>query len=171
MEFYQNARHFTGDVLMCFLESLFIYIWTYDSSQFIHRGPIEKKPYAMVWCRAGENHCWSCLSWLSPGPNDPDSKFHVVNMGPTWVLSAPGGPHVGPINLAIRGANRYRWIAMVVLRNENCMTFGWIISSNHRDPWHQDHECVGFQRKLSKAFSRRQWNRHAYMFIQDCGRI
>ena len=23
-------------------------------------------------------------------------------MGPTWVLSAPGGPHVGPINLAIR---------------------------------------------------------------------
>ena len=22
-------------------------------------------------------------------------------MGPTWVLSAPGGPHVGPINLAI----------------------------------------------------------------------
>ena len=25
-------------------------------------------------------------------------------MGPTWVLSAPDGPHVGPINLAIRGA-------------------------------------------------------------------
>ena len=24
-------------------------------------------------------------------------------MGPIWVLSAPGGPHVGPINLAIRG--------------------------------------------------------------------
>ena len=23
-------------------------------------------------------------------------------MGPTWVLLAPGGPHVGPINLAIR---------------------------------------------------------------------
>ena len=25
-------------------------------------------------------------------------------MGPTWVLSAPGRPHVGPTNLAIRGA-------------------------------------------------------------------
>ena len=24
-------------------------------------------------------------------------------MGPTWVLSAPDGPHVGPMNLAIRG--------------------------------------------------------------------
>ena len=24
-------------------------------------------------------------------------------MGPTWVLSAPDGPHVGPMNLAVRG--------------------------------------------------------------------
>ena len=31
----------------------------------------------------------------------PDSKVHEANMGPTWVLSAPDGPHVGPINLAI----------------------------------------------------------------------
>ena len=32
----------------------------------------------------------------------PDSKVHVANMGPTWVLSAPAGPHVGPMDLAIR---------------------------------------------------------------------
>ena len=32
----------------------------------------------------------------------PDSKVHGANMGPTWVLSAPVGPHVGPINLVIR---------------------------------------------------------------------
>ena len=31
-----------------------------------------------------------------------DSKVHGANMGPTWVLSAPDGPHVGPMNLAIR---------------------------------------------------------------------
>ena len=31
-----------------------------------------------------------------------DSKVHVANMGPTCVLSAPGGPYVGPMNLAIR---------------------------------------------------------------------
>ena len=31
-----------------------------------------------------------------------DSNVHGANMGPTWVLSAPDGPHVGPINLAIR---------------------------------------------------------------------
>ena len=32
----------------------------------------------------------------------PDSKVHGANMGPTWVLSAPDGPHVGPRNLAFR---------------------------------------------------------------------
>ena len=31
-----------------------------------------------------------------------DSKVHVAHVGPTWDLSAPGGPHVGPINFAIR---------------------------------------------------------------------
>ena len=35
----------------------------------------------------------------------PDSKVHRANMGPTWVLSAPDGPHVGPMNLAIKVVN------------------------------------------------------------------
>ena len=30
----------------------------------------------------------------------PDSKIHGANMGPTWVLSAPDGHHVGPMNLS-----------------------------------------------------------------------
>ena len=32
----------------------------------------------------------------------PDSKVHVANMGPTWVLVAPGTPHFVPMDLAIR---------------------------------------------------------------------
>ena len=32
----------------------------------------------------------------------PDNKVHGANMEPTWVLSAPDGPHVGPMKLAIR---------------------------------------------------------------------
>ena len=32
----------------------------------------------------------------------PDSKVHGANMGPTWVLSAPDGPHVGPMSLAVK---------------------------------------------------------------------
>ena len=31
-----------------------------------------------------------------------DSKVHGANTGPIWVLSAPDGLHVGPMNLAIR---------------------------------------------------------------------
>ena len=41
-------------------------------------------------------------SWSYAGihtNNSPDSK----NMGPTWVLLAPDGAHVGPMNLAIGG--------------------------------------------------------------------
>ena len=34
--------------------------------------------------------------------NNSDSKVHVAHMGPSWVLSDPGGSHVGPMNLAIR---------------------------------------------------------------------
>ena len=30
------------------------------------------------------------------------SKVHGANMGPTWVPLAPDGPHVGPMNFAIR---------------------------------------------------------------------
>ena len=38
---------------------------------------------------------WCC--WI------PDSKVHGANMGPTWVLPAPDGPHVGHKNHAIGG--------------------------------------------------------------------
>ena len=39
--------------------------------------------------------------------NAPVSKVHGANMGPTWVLSAPDGPHVGPMNLAILGIHHH----------------------------------------------------------------
>ena len=41
------------------------------------------------------------MAWCWPAKIHPDSKVHGANMGPTWVLSAPDGPHVGPMNLAI----------------------------------------------------------------------
>ena len=31
----------------------------------------------------------------------PDNKVHGANMGPIWGQQDPGGPHVGPMNLAI----------------------------------------------------------------------
>ena len=52
------------------------------------------------------NPCWnysqSMLSKGAPGVSHfPDNKVHGANMGITWVLSAPDGPHVGPMNLAL----------------------------------------------------------------------
>ena len=41
------------------------------------------------------------LPMAIPGKHVPDSKVHGANMGPTWVLSAPRGPHFGPMSLAI----------------------------------------------------------------------
>ena len=32
----------------------------------------------------------------------PDSKVHEANIGPIWGRQGPGGPHVGPMNLAFR---------------------------------------------------------------------
>ena len=40
---------------------------------------------------------------------DSDSKVHVAHMGPTWVLSAPGGPHVhcpGALLVSILTSNK-----------------------------------------------------------------
>ena len=48
----------------------------------------------------------NCIaSIFLPSNTHPDSKVHGASMGPTWVLSAPDGPHVGPMNLAIRADN------------------------------------------------------------------
>ena len=50
------------------------------------------------------SHCWLTINeilWHLFKDNS-NNKVHGANMGPTWVLSAPDGPHVGPTNLVIR---------------------------------------------------------------------
>ena len=49
---------------------------------------------------------YHCCRKNEPAHNTPDSKIYGANMGPTWVLSAPGGTHVDPMNLAIRDRNQ-----------------------------------------------------------------
>ena len=50
---------------------------------------IDRMTYMLIWL------------WYFKAFNHPDSKVHGANMGHTLVLSAPAGPHVGPINFAI----------------------------------------------------------------------
>ena len=47
----------------------------------------------------------------------PVSKVHGANMGPTWVLVAPGGPHVGPMNFAIWDHNMETLFALLLMSN------------------------------------------------------
>ena len=63
------------------------------------------------------NHCWPHTR-LAPGQfshilqnyTTPDSKVRGANMGPIWVLLAPDGPHVGPMNLVIRVVSGLRLV-------------------------------------------------------------
>ena len=62
----------------------------------------------------------SCSSVMeSEVPQRAKSKVHGANMGPTWVLSAPDGSHVGPMNLTIMVLF---WA--YTFQFENCFGFG-----------------------------------------------
>ena len=54
----------------------------------------------------------------------PDSKVHGANMGPIWGRQDPGGPHVGPMNLAIR--------IVIWLHVASIVFFG---DSRHKGQW------------------------------------
>ena len=68
------------------------------------------------------------------------AKFkHGVNMGPTWVLSAPDGPHVGLMKLAIRAPSAM-WVGLTCLNNPIFSTLGlcaacWTHFICHHELW------------------------------------
>ena len=57
----------------------------------------------------------------------PESKVHGANMGSTWVLSAPDGPHIGTMNLAIRVrfARKWGWGAMDAMNPRLSVWVAW----------------------------------------------
>ena len=52
--------------------------------------------------------------------NNPDSKIHGAYMRPTWGRQDPGGPLVGPMNLAIR---EVLWNACYMATGKHLLTF------------------------------------------------
>ena len=53
----------------------------------------------------------------------PDSKVNGAKTRPTWILLAPDGPHVGPMNLAIR----YVILALIGSASRRYLNHGWLI--------------------------------------------
>ena len=113
----QNGRLFADDTFERIFLNENIRISTKNSLKFVPKGLINNIPalvLIMAWRRPGDKPlsepmmvrlpthiCVTRPQWVKV--EFPDSKFHGTNMGPTWVLSAPDGPQVGPIKLAIRG--------------------------------------------------------------------
>ena len=52
-----------------------------------------------------------------------DNKVHGAHMGTAWVLSAPDGPHVGPINLAIRVALSWLIVSQSTMESNTVAVF------------------------------------------------
>ena len=84
-----------------------------------------------------------------PVANNPDSKVHWANMGPSWVLSAQGGPHVGPMNHAIMEvigsglAPHQRWQANVRTSYEQVPWHIYALGLKGLTHWgHQYTNCV-----------------------------
>ena len=70
-------------------------------------------------------------AWINGWVNNREAAQIAKFMGPTWVLSAPGGPHVSPMNIAIRVVN---WNAMAPIK----------MSGTHftKDVWAHDWNLV-----------------------------
>ena len=71
----------------------------------------------------------------------PDSKIHGANIGPTWVLPAPGGPHVGPKNLAVRESFCLQVPSLMGLSGPCCPPLFRNFSRYRDFPYNLKHPC------------------------------
>ena len=92
--------YFTWHVIIypCWKGPMFTMTPTIDvsggSTSFLRNSPEREKVCSGYYC--------SSVTWLSLVACIPDSKVHGAYMGPNWGQHDPGGPHVGPMTLAIR---------------------------------------------------------------------
>ena len=87
-------------IYICILYYISTLIWQRHVKLFLMK--IKRPPY-IVNLMVANDLVMQAVRSQQPWCVYQDSKVHGANMGPTWVLSAPDGPHVGPMNLAIRG--------------------------------------------------------------------
>ena len=63
----------------------------YNGNPYIGKDGVYNETGQRQWLWTWWRSCCKC----------PDSKVHGADMGPIWGRQDPGGPHVGPMNLAI----------------------------------------------------------------------
>ena len=101
---YCFQGHFSIEIY--FMENIFIhsrnYIWNY--LQVLTRwGRVTHVCIIKLGHRWSDDGLLSVRCWAIIWTNDDsrDSKVQGANMGPIWGRQDPGGPHIGPMNLAI----------------------------------------------------------------------
>ena len=98
---FEKSKHLCKMILNMFMGEIIcshmVWYWRVVSGVVTEMGTCA---VLLVPC-AVENCCWSSQQIDGLGHLVPKSQVHGTNMGPTWVLSATCGPHVGPINLVI----------------------------------------------------------------------
>ena len=109
---------FTSNTLYIILyHHLFLSNWLNDLTREGLSTKIHRNEYNIAnacKCTSLATHLYLHVSlwsrhWKPTSPMycTPNSKVHGTTiMGPTWVLSAADGPHVDPMNLAIRGITK-----------------------------------------------------------------
>ena len=135
------------------------------------------------WYSSPSHHCYlydymslykTTLTQSSQNKMDQESKVHGVNMGPIWVLSAPDGPHVGPMNLAIRGCHSPDFakciINMLILSHLHILLSAWL-PPNTSNPsltpvWSASHRKQLISICLSLTTITQDMNKHELEYIR-----
>ena len=138
------AAILTDDIFKCIFFNEIDRIPSQISLKFVPKSPNDNKPalvQVMAWRRTITwqatshylNQWWPGSSTHTCGIRGVvlDSKVHGANMGPIWGRQDPGGPHVGPMNLAI-------WGTMVMMHQlfSTCRSFNiffrghWVYSKS-----------------------------------------
>ena len=81
----------------------------------------------------------------------PDSTVHGANMGPIWALSAPDGPHLGPMNLTIRVVFYHTTSGPLFTDRRDVLTAKSREDSKQRDWIYNDWSALTFDRLLDSA--------------------
>ena len=129
---------------------------------FFFMGNVNVFFVAIAWCWCMPEVTLMLTHWsycrLELSHRYPDSKVHGANMGPTWVLSAPDGPNVGRMNLAI-------WVCS---QCHGCWCFGGgIRGQGYQRSWlvQVPPECSWFSTRWAKPW---QWASYQIREIMGC---
>ena len=100
MQFQYNAVNFLPNLLQIHCYWMKCVLFALIAQWPPHSSPVRVRYEVSIVSLISNLYSTSVTAGLY-GITSPDSKVYGANMGPIWGRQDPGGPHVGPMNLAI----------------------------------------------------------------------